>query len=362
MKKFSRKRLFLLVFLFALNIGNAQTGVSYSDELPLDLSADFFANDEILEIDIYADFTAIRKDVGEEPKYHPGLLIYQNSDGTKNKLPVKLQARGNFRKQSCVCNFPPIKIKFDKEQKKSTIFKNEKKLKLVTHCRNNKDSYEQNILKEYLIYKAYNLISENSYRVKLVRINYIDDSGKSTQMGKFAFFIESTKSLTERMDGTELEVKNIADDKTNFMQITVLSIFQYMIGNTDWSVPNLHNIKLIQTNVNQTPIAVPYDFDWSGLVNTSYAKPAEHLPIENVRERLYRGYYRNINQLHIALSVFDKQKDAIYGLFRDFEYLNEKEKRQIVNYLNDFYNIISDKKSIEHVFIDGARENPLSYR
>ncbi len=42
-------------------------------------------------------------------------------------------------------------------------------------------------------------------------------------------------------------------------KLVPMAIFQYMIGNTGWSIPNQHNVKMLQ-GASTRPIAIPYDF------------------------------------------------------------------------------------------------------
>ena len=321
-----------------------------------------FSSDDILELTLKADFVSIFNDIGENPQEHEGRIEFTDDLGEFHSIPLKVRTRGHFRKNPCNCSFPPLKINFKKKRTADTEFEGQDKIKLVTHCNSRKEVYEQYILQEYLVYKSYNLITEKSFKVRLARITYSDINGAVAPVNKIAFFIESTSSMANRIGGEELEIKNIHNDRTDYEAINLLSVFQYMIGNTDWSVPNLHNIKLISIDITQPPVAVPYDFDWSGMVNTNYAEPAQMLGLTTVRERIFRGYARTEDELNATFEVFNEQKEAIFDLYRNCELLDEKQKKLSLSYLDEFYKTIGKEKAVFHVFIRGARSNDFSQK
>jgi hypothetical protein len=141
--------------------------------------------------------------------------------------------------------------------------------------------------------------------------------------------------------------------------MTIVDMFQYMVGNTDWSVPNLHNTKLVQKKgePSSAPYVIPYDFDYAGLVNAYYAVPSEILNIEKVTDRLYRGFPRSMEELQIAIGVFMKQKESIYKLIASFTPLADRYKKEVTDYIDEFYRTISDNKKVQFEFIDNARKN-----
>ena len=237
----------------------------------------------------------------------------------------------------------------------NTIFVGQEKIKLVTHCRSRHDLYEQNVLKEYLAYKLYNLFAEESYYVRLVHVTYADVKGKLDTLNKMAFLIEPTKQMAQRNGCERLQVSNIHQTKTNKHKTMVMAIFQYLIGNTDWSVWVQHNTILLKEDTSPVPIVVPYDFDWSGLVNPPYAVPSEFLPIETVRTRLYRGYCRTDAELQPALNEFIQSKDEIYQTCNSIPFLSEKELKKVLKYIDDFYKIIENPKKVELEFHSKCR-------
>ncbi|MCK5838642.1 MAG: hypothetical protein KAG99_02280, partial [Bacteroidales bacterium] len=261
-----------------------------------------FDSHEIIDMTIKADFNAIFKEIREErdSAYHEGVVYYKTANNTIDTINIDLKPRGNFRKSPEHCGFPPLFIKFSKKQSKNTPFEGLKKLKLVTHCNNSKKTYEQYVLKEYLVYRTYNVITDSGFHVRLARITYIDESGKSKNLTKYGFFIENDKQMAERLGGKIIKIKNIHQDRTNYKLVNLMAVFLYMVGNPDWSVSLLHNIKIVQTSPYGLPLAVPYDFDYCGVVNTSYAAPAEVLGIAAVTERIFRGFCRSEEEFQLT--------------------------------------------------------------
>jgi hypothetical protein len=229
-------------------------------------------------------------------------------------------------------------------------------LKMVCTCYENSNG-DQLLLKEYLVYKMYNLITEKSFRVRLLNLSYEDVNKKKTYDGH-AFLIESDKAMAKRNGCVELKNTRSHAEYTNRDQMTIFAIFQYMIGNTDFGISANHNIILIQPAKDSTarPIVIPYDFDYAGLVDAYYAVPNEGLEIENVRQRLYRGFVRTEDELNAAIAIFNKQKENIYSLVNHFDPLTEKNRKNITDYLDDFYKTINNSSQVKKLFIEQARK------
>jgi hypothetical protein len=248
---------------------------------------------------------------------------------------------------------PPLKLVFDKPA--PNIFSPLKTLKLVSTCKTSSD-YPQYLIKEYLIYKMYNLFTEKSFRVRLLDLNYVDSSGKKKTMNNFAFFIEDEKEMAKRNDCKNDEEGKPPTESTNRSQMTLVAIFEYMIGNTDWSVPARHNIKTIRSKTDPGKLyTVPYDFDFSGLVNTDYSIPDPLMNTESVLERVYRGFPRTLEEINLVLEEFRKQKENIYAIVEQCTYLEKRHKQMMTSYLDDFYNEIKYPAKVKSIFIDNAR-------
>jgi hypothetical protein len=282
----------------------------------------------------------------------PGVFVTTLPDGTKVNDPILIEKRGHFRGDFCYV--PPVKLIFNYQ--KSSVFYSLKSLKLVSECKVS-DDHDQFLLKEFIIYKIYNLLTDRSFRVRLLNLNWQDSAGKKKTITEHAFLLEDIKDVAKRNNCIEWKKGNLVTEATDRRQMTMVAIFEYMIGNTDWAVPVNHNIRLIVTTKDSIarPFAVPYDFDFSGFVNTYYSAPDERLAIESVRQRLYRGYPRSLPEIETVLDSFRTQKKNIYSLINQFDLLNAKSKKEIIDYLDEFYKVINDPNMIKSTFIRNAR-------
>ncbi len=317
-----------------------------------------FSSHEPLRISIVTDLRALIRDVDTSTaRYHAGTLSYIHPDGSPTTIKVKLRTRGIFRRNRQNCTLPPLTVKFNADTSAQAEFDGINKLKLVNVCKRSKPSYNQYLVKEYLAYRMYNLLTDFSFRVRFVFISYIDINSKIEPFESVGFFIEDVKFFHARTNSVPLKTLGIVQDATNRSAIDLMTIFQYMIGNTDWSVPKLHNIKLVLPNNSLVPIAIPYDFDFCGFVNPPYTKPPEIIPITHVTQRYYRGFCRSSAELEPSVAHFIKTKDDIYYLIQSDTLLNSKHKSHVINYLDDFFNIISSPKLIQNQMLINCRSN-----
>ncbi len=320
-----------------------------------------FQSDEILNIILYCtDLKLVLRDNGKEPEEHEALLSVIDKNGEPSDFQVKIQTRGDFRKKSGNCGFPPLRVNFDKDQVENTLFENQNKLKLVTHCRNFPSDFDQHVIKEYLVYKMYNRMTDNSFRVRLARINYVDAKGWKQPLERYAFFIEDTRDVAERTSHTHVKANSIPQEYTDEYHETLMSMFQFMVGNTDWSIKQRHNIKLLYETPEDNPIPVPYDFDWTGFVNPPYAKPSDILNIKSVEERLYRGYERSNGLFLKVINELRSNQEAFYTLITESP-LDEKNKKNCRQYLDSFFTSISDPGFIQREIILQSRKSPDAY-
>ena len=311
----------------------------------------FFSDKTPLSITLLTDYNKMRNE-RKKGMYQPATATITTPNEASVTEEIELYARGNFRRQNC--RMPGIMIHFKSEY--SPKLKGIKKIKLVCGC-SSKSLDEQLLLKEYLIYKLYNLLTEKSFEAKLVQLTYQDSKNSMKTYTQYAFFIEDVDDMANRNNCYEIENKTFATEATDRKQTTLLSIFQFMVGNTDWSVPVYHNIKLIQP-VNDSiakPYAVPYDFDYCGLVDAYYAIPHPSLQLEKITDRLYRGFPRTMDEIQETLNLFRKKKDTILNEVASFQLLNNHSRAAMLKYINDFFGIIEKEKLVQTYFIDGAR-------
>ncbi len=308
-----------------------------------------FGSDDVLEIQLKTDLKHLLK-TSKSEEYQEGELTVNGKTYT-----IRLKARGNYRRENCA--FPPIMLNFKKSQFEDKSYNQLKKLKLVNACKM-QSRYEQYILKEYLIYRTLNLLTDKSFKVRLLRITYTDSKGKMKSITRYGFVIEDEYMMARRLNGFIIKQKGLNPTLTNNEQLALISVFQYMIGNTDWEVANLQNVKLLRINdiTEPAPYVTPYDFDYTGMVNAEYAIPAPVLGIESVRERLYWGKCLPEAPVRKAVQQFLEKKDAIYDLYENFDLFTPATKKECLNYLDSFYKIISDEKRWKNIFMKQCRK------
>ena len=267
---------------------------------------------------------------------------------------IKVRVRGKSRRR--VCTFPPLRINFKVNDTAQSIMEGQDKLKLVTHCRENK-SAELDILQEYAAYRIFNLISDVGYRVRLLRITYTDTDGgfKESVFDRYGFLIESASALAERVGGQAEHVTGVSLRSLDNQQAATVYIFQYLIGNTDWSLVTAddddtccHNGDLF--DIGSVRYYVPYDFDLAGLVNAPYARPDPSLRISRVTQRLYRGYCISTDALKDALSTIKARRVDILDVISQLPGLSLKEIVATIIYLEQFFVRADDENKIVQSF------------
>jgi hypothetical protein len=343
-----KKLIFLPLFLIYSLILIAQSNkINPSDTLSynssIDAVTDTIPNLNIFEDDVPMDLTLkyditsfIRHKVKGEYLDAELHIKYKDYEATKN---IRLKARGNNRRE--VCFFPPIYLNFKTDPINNSELKGIKKIKLVTHCSTSK-AYTAYILKEFLVYKLYNILSPNSFRVKLLNIDYIDSGKKNRDYKKYGILIEPIDLLVKRTNSIEIESPAIRGNNVIEEEADIVALFQYMIGNTDWRIKGGHNTKYMKslTVISDKVTPIPYDFDYAGFVGTNYSAPQAWTSIESVQEREYLGYCRdNDDAYRKTINLFVEKKDEIIKTIESFNYLSERDIKQLLRYINSFYDL-----------------------
>ena len=307
-------------------------------------SSNLFDSDEILEFTLQGDLKALFKDRGDAPQYHVAALHYQ-ADQNTIKIPIKIKTRGHFRKISSNCKYPPILLNFSKlSTPKSSVFEGLDKVKLVTPCRG-----DQYIIHEYLVYKLYNLITLKSFKARLVKVIYQDTVKNKSSDPYYGILLEEEKQMAMRNLASSLKKNGLRPNSIQKEDFLKMAVFEYMIGNTDWSIQFLQNIKLITIDSIRLPIAIPYDFDHAGIVRAPYAMPAAELQMSSTLQRRYRGYcIPEMNRFTEVFKSFNQLKDDFYALYKDNPLLSNRYQNQTLKFLDEFYETINNpKKALE---------------
>lgn len=313
-------------------------------------SIKIFRDDEPLNVKIVTDIKKLLNSK-KKPAYQEAQWVGKLPDSTDINETIRLRARGVFRRETCY--IPNVKLNFHNPSSEKLYSLNE--LKLVSPCENG-DVYDQLLLKEYLIYKMYNLLTKKSFKVRLLNLTFEDSKGNKKPITQHGFLLENVERMADRNKCKEF-TKPLRQENTDREQMTLITLFQYMIGNTDWEVNNFHNIKLIAPNDDPThkPYAVPYDFDFAGLVNAPYASPNPLAGTTMVTERWYMGYVRSMEELQATIKIFVDQKQKILDLVANCDLLTKLNRKDMTSYLNEFYERIEDEGYVKRTFINYAR-------
>ena len=301
-----------------------------------------------------ADLHALFGDRGAQRKEHPATLRYGAGADT-GTIAVKLRTRGIFRLKRC--GFPPIRLNLPARKVDNTPFAGEDKLKLATHCQGDR-SYERNLLREYALYRVFNAVTDTSFRVRLAHMTYVDSARHDT-VTRYGFLIESDTALAKRIGADQIHSNNVYDPMTDPSYMTLVAVFQYLIGNTDWSVWKRHNIAIFQKVAEpRLLLAVPYDYDFSGAVNAPYATPPPQINIQSVRQRVYRGFCQPDSVLQGVLARFWAAKDSMYAAVRAVPDLPERDVRNVLEYFDDFYKVLETPGAVNRELVRPCRRMP----
>ena len=152
--------------------------------------------------------------------------------GVEKAFDVRLRVRGHSRKE--VCDFPPLLLNFKTSDLKGSVLEGENKLKLVTRCKPTA-AYDQYLLLEYLSYRALNLLTDMSLRARLLTVTYYDTERKRQLDVQPGIFIENEERFAGRKGLTQPELKRIEPKQYDRDALGLVNMFEYFIGNTDWS-------------------------------------------------------------------------------------------------------------------------------
>lgn len=331
---------FLLVFSFS-------SVAQQMEQTPL------FLENGALEARLEFSFRDIKKSESDTV-YTATQFYYRNKGQEWDSIDVRIRARGKFRRENCF--FVPIKMKIKKKDRAGTLFEGNKNLKLVMPCMREGNS-DDLVIKEYMCYKLYESISPYAFSTRLMDLTPHDNRNRKTKEYRVkAFIIEDDKQVARRANGEILEG---FQRNALFMQDSLAAlqdVFQYMIGNTDWSSDRQHNVKIMLLP-SKIKVPLPYDYDMSGLVNAPYAVVNEKIPIENVRERHFRGLCRNegLGEF-VRLKYIELEPNFRKTLLTLEDQMDPKEALAVEEYLEDFFSLIKDRKRFEDQILRKCRK------
>ena len=343
------RRALALLGIVTLFTASALADAANTSPLPL------FADDSLLEVTIDAPFSTLM-DVRPDKAELKGSFSFKDVDGTDRRISVKLRTRGNYRRAREHCDFAPIRLNFKKGEVRDTLLDGQDKLKLVTHCRSFEDGYEQVVFREYLAYALFRELTDLSYGVRLLRITYFDTE-KDKDMTRFGFVIEDDNDVARRNALNLVDTRFIAYDEHELRRHNLVHVFEYMIGNTEYSLVNpepgkncCHNTGILSASEGPPYFALPFDFDFSGLVDAPYAEPNPKYPIRDVRTRYYKGLCSNNGLLPDTLQLFRDKRSRLFEVIeeiRGHSFAANLSARSARSYIEAFYRIIDDADEID---------------
>jgi len=296
-----------------------------------------FTDTSLLKVEVLLPLDSITSDDCKNPQYFNG-RIFLKDEGQSHEIKVKARKRAKFRCDPANCSLPPFMLKIDPGDAHGTVFQGCKKLKITHTCRPEKKGYQNLVYKEYLVYRIFNKITDSSFRVRLAHLTYRKMPSGEVIYKVYGFFIEDDDDLARRMGAKVLNATNLSDEWFDPAMLFLTALFEYMIGNTDYNIETAHNIEVLALGGKGHLFPVPYDFDWSGLVNAPYAHPALHTGLTQVTQRWYQGPCPSDTVLSFGRQRLLDRKEVIKAEIVSFNLLTSKEKKQMLNYIEKFYN------------------------
>jgi len=318
----------------------AQDSVYQPISIPSESIFSKFQQDVVTKITIETDLDSLIN-FRKRNTYQPAKFTYLSANGKKVTRNIKVRPRGKYRRR--VCDFPTIKLNFSKKDLKADGMAKYDDYKVVTHCMDDKKESKENVLREYLVYKMYNVLSEKSYQVQYLEITYVDSQHKMNTIKRTGFLIEDTGELEDRVGVEVLKEPRLMIDSFDLEQYNFVALFQYMIGNVDWRVtPFAKNIKVMKGKIIGKHQIIPYDFDFSGMVGVSYMRVAEHLGQNTTRQRIFLGHISRQKDLAANFKHYQSKKTELLDCIDNFNLLPKNSRKDIRKYIESFYEDIAD--------------------
>lgn len=329
-----------LFAFFILSLCLPYTSLACQDSIPDKSIFEDLQFDEDVAVTIITNLDSIIN-FRRRTTYQPASFSYHNKDGDLITQKIKIRPRGKYRRR--VCDFPSLKLNFSKKKLKAMDMSKYDEYKLVTHCLDDEIISNENIRREYLIYKLFNILSDKSFKVQLLTITYQDQDNPAYKIKRSGFLIEDEGQFEDRLSLKVMEEPKLPMDSFDLEQYNFVALFQYMIGNVDWrATPYAKNIKVIKLPDTIAYQVVPYDFDFSGLVNVSYLRLAEHLNQKSARQRIFLGTISDSSDLHDLFDYYKSKKKTLLDFIADFDLLSKSSRRNIKKYIASFYDDITD--------------------
>ena len=332
----------VMTVIFFSSIASSQLLAGTTETVSMTPSVfDQFNQEQVLKVELSLDIEALHANK-KSNEYMPATFSISDEQSSSS-WSVKVRARGRFRRVKS--EFPPLKLKFSKKELIAKGLSEDNEYKLVTHFFDSKQG-DDAVLREYLAYKLYNQLSDQSYRVQLAEVTYRDQNTNKTTT-RYGILIEDADQLSKRLQGKICdECFNYPEASYNAENIQLHALFQYMIGNTDWSVKMNRNLKVMKLKNTGKYIAVPYDFDFSGFVNASYALPNIDYKLTSVRDRAFLGSDNLTTELKQAKTLMISKRGQLENTVNNFKVMSKKSRKDIIEYLDSFYTALETQPNL----------------
>ena len=318
-----------------------------------------FGPDTPLEFTLTADFKqAFKSRDTLKVKPTKATLTLNDSSGKPVTVPIEIAPRGHYRLRADVCNFPPIRLIFPEKGLKGTPLAGQKALKLGTHCQRSDKEYAEYSVREHAAYEVLNMLTDISFKSRLATVTYVPVGEEKDSVTKIGLLIEDESDMSKRNGMRIATIRGGSFADMDPGQMTIMSVFAYFLGNTDWSLWSLHNVRMMLSPDGRY-VPVPYDFDWSGVVYARYAKPDPRLGIKTVQDRLYRGPCVTAADLAPVFAKFNENRAAIAALYARLP-LDEGYRRRAADYYQEFYEIIGDPRQVKREIIESCQGRATS--
>lgn len=307
-----------------------------------------FENDDLLEVSLQFDVSKFLKKAARDQSVD-GIMTLHLSDTDSLERKVKVKYRGQSRYERC--KYPPARIILRKPLYEGPDSGRIKKIKLVNQCQPG-TTFGDYVIREYIVYKLYNVVTDTSFRARLVRLSYIDTEKKRRPIIQYGILLEPEGLVESRLNLIEVKTKAVSMRHMLPTMIDRIAIFNYMVSNWDWSVPGQHNISVFSSPIFEFAgqgVPIPFDFDLAGVVNADYAIPLPETGLKNNRDRTFLGICRSREVFQGELLNFMAKKDEFYSVIDNSPYLSKAAKRDITYFLDQFFDQLEKPRSFERL-------------
>jgi len=328
-----------------------------------------FDTHDVLELTMPVDFDMLCRPA-ETPDcdYWPTVFEYVDANGNQKTLPISIKRRDGWRAMQTNCQVPTIFVRFSQEDAVGTPFEGQPTLALTSHCgkgilddtvrsRSLPDEFESYVSNEYLGYRLYNLLTDVSLRVRFIKITYTHPEDSRRDFTRNGFFAEHFETLAERKGARLLPAESFDPEKLDLNAADEMALFNFMIGNTDWSIENQDNVFLLSFPDGRD-VPVLYDLDMSGLVNAHYASPTPGLPISKVKHRYYLGYCHPYTDWDALFAKFSGMEENFMKMVIETPGLGRGGRRESGVYLDTFFDTLDSEETRQTRIIERCRPMP----